>query len=361
MNSSDFQYDALCIQETWLHENIETGPLKIKGYNLITKNRTCGKHGGLAIYLKQEYEYTDVVVSCRNDTLWEYQKLEIILNSSKKQLRLINIYRPPRNLSEEQEQFLEELEVLLNEIDQDTAMTMIVDDFNINLLKIENNNFAKTFFDNMLSYSSIPIITMPTRISGNHGILIDNIFLRSNTHTLEITGGIINSNISDHLPIFIAMNKITQKSPRFIKIYKYNNKSIKLLRDALCQTDFDTLLDFDTNESVDKNCYKLLETLGHEMKKYIPITEVKFDRRKHKNSKWITTGLIKSINYRDKLYSKLKKTKVESEKYQSLKINLKTYNNILKRAIKEAKTNYYDYNFTKKKNDSKKCWTMMKC
>lgn len=95
------------------------------------------------------------------------------------------------------------------------------------------------------------------------------------------------------------------------------------------------------------------------MKKYIPITEVKFDRRKHKKSKWITTGLIKSINYRDKLYSKLKKTKVESEKYQSLKINLKTYNNILKRAIKEAKTNYYDYNFTQNKNDSKKCWTMI--
>lgn len=199
------------------------------------------------------------MVSCRYDTLWEYQKLEIILNRSKKQLRLINIYRPPRNLSEEQEQFLEDLEVLLNEIDQDTAMTMIVGDFNINLLKIEDNNFAKTFFDNMLSYSFIPIITMPTRISGNHGTLIDNIFLRSNTHTLEITGGIINSNISDHLPIFIAMDKITKKSPRFIKIYKYNNKSIKLLRDALCQTDFDTLLDFDTNESVDKHCNKFLE------------------------------------------------------------------------------------------------------
>ena len=33
----------------------------------------------------------------------------------------------------------------------------------------------------------------------------------------------------------------------------------------------------------------------------MPFTRVKFDKHKHKKEKWITTGIIKSIRYRDKL------------------------------------------------------------
>ena len=36
----------------------------------------------------------------------------------------------------------------------------------------------------------------------------------------------------------------------------------------------------------------------------MPFTRVKFDKHRHKKEKWITTGIIKSIKYRDKLYKK---------------------------------------------------------
>ena len=36
--------------------------------------------------------------------------------------------------------------------------------------------------------------------------------------------------------------------------------------------------------------------------KHMPCKLVKFKKHKHKKSKWITQGLLKSIRYRDKLY-----------------------------------------------------------
>ncbi len=40
----------------------------------------------------------------------------------------------------------------------------------------------------------------------------------------------------------------------------------------------------------------------------MPTKFVKYNKRKHKRSKWITSRIIKSIQYRDNLYKKLKTT-----------------------------------------------------
>ena len=42
------------------------------------------------------------------------------------------------------------------------------------------------------------------------------------------------------------------------------------------------------------------------MKKHYPIKTVKLNKRKHKGTKWITSGIIKSI--KNNLYRKLKDT-----------------------------------------------------
>ncbi len=67
--------------------------------------------------------------------------------------------------------------------------------------------------------------------------------------------------------------------------------------------------------------------------KHILSKKVKFKKHKHKHSKWITCGTIKSINYRDNMYKNLKMTHPDSQQFTILKANLNTYNNILKRNI----------------------------
>ena len=74
---------------------------------------------------------------------------------------------------------------------------------------------------------------------------------------------------------------------------------------------------------------------------------VKFNTYKHKTSKWITYGILKSIRFRDNLYKKLKLTNPVLREYDILYTNLQTYNKILKRSIREAKQRFLESTFNR--------------
>ena len=69
-------------------------------------------------------------------------------------------------------------------------------DFNINLLNYDDKNTANVL-DTVISYSYLPFINTPTRVTGHSKALIDNIFY--NKPMLNTTAGNKNSVISDHL------------------------------------------------------------------------------------------------------------------------------------------------------------------
>ena len=70
--------------------------------------------------------------------------------------------------------------------------------------------------------------------------------------------------------------------------------------------------------------------------KHLPHRRDEFNKHKHKNYKLITKGIVRSISYRDKLYLKLMRTPVDSERHSILKFNLKPYQSIFKRLIRDA-------------------------
>ena len=45
---------------------------------------------------------------------------------------------------------------------------------------------------------------------------------------------------------------------------------------------------------------------------------------KHKQSTWITQGIIRSLTFRDKLYLKMKLSPKDTAEYTTIKINLRT-------------------------------------
>ena len=92
-------------------------------------------------------------------------------------------------------------------------------------------------------------------------------------------------------------------------------------------------LNLNNNLMSDPNLsYEAFEDFAIRIKdKHMLMKTVRFDKHKHKMTKWVTTGIIKSIKLRDRLYKKLKSNPVNSQEYKSLKINLKTYNQILKK------------------------------
>ena len=66
---------------------------------------------------------------------------------------------------------------------------------------------------------------------------------------------------------------------------------------------------------------------------HIQFKLVKYDKYKHKKSKWITPGILKSIKYRDKLCKSQRQAYSTSESSEIIKRNLSTYIRIYKKKL----------------------------
>lgn len=62
----------------------------------------------------------------------------------------------------------------------------------------------------------------------------------------------------------------------------------------------------------------------------MPYKQVKFNKHKHRKTKWITDGFVRSIQFRDRLHYRLRNRDVSDSLNNTLENDLKTYNKILK-------------------------------
>ena len=86
---------------------------------------------------------------------------------------------------------------------------------------------------------------------------------------------------------------------------------------------------------------------------------VKFNKKKHKKTPWITAGILKSINHRNKLYKNLKQTQIDAINYVAKKANFNQYRNRLNKTIALAKRMYYKHIFDQFKYDMIKTWAIL--
>ena len=85
---------------------------------------------------------------------------------------------------------------LLEKLSHENKQILITGEFNINLFNYDEKNTVN-FLDTMFSYSYLPFINTPTRVTDHSKTLIDDIFY--NKPMLNITAGNISSIILDHL------------------------------------------------------------------------------------------------------------------------------------------------------------------
>jgi hypothetical protein len=118
------------------------------------------------------------------------------------------------------------------------------------------------------------------------------------------------------------------------------------------------------NPTADPNCnYDIIyKEITHAKTIHMPNKLVKINRYKHKKSTWITHGLLTSIRYRDKMYKQLKLTNPSSYNYETIKINLKTYNTILKKNFRAANNIHFESRLSHVKNGIRNTWkTINEC
>ena len=211
----------------------------------------------------------------------------------------------------------------------------------------------------MLAYSFYPKITFPTRLNHSSGAtLIDNIYCRLSSRSVKTTSGIITDPLSDHFPYFMCLDMVTMNPAKSLKkIKKYVNHQ-SAMANMSEMTARDITNDFNKELTSDPNHnHDILHNHIKELKdKPLPIRYEKFHKHRHKKNKWITYGILRSIRFRDDLYLKYKRCSENSTEYYTLKSNLRVFNSILKRTIRNAKIHYYNEVFEENKKNIKATW-----
>ena len=95
--------------------------------------------------------------------------------------------------------------------------------------------------------------------------------------------------------------------------------------------------------------------------KHLPIKNVKYCKNTHQLNKWMTNGILKSINTIYIYCIKMVQVSVTNhDVYDTLKTNFNTYKYILRQNIREEKKLYYNNTFLLYKNNIEKTWSTNK-
>ena len=302
------------LTETWLTDTPHT-MYHLPGHDLIFNNRVNRRGGGVALYVPVRFNYT-TDVNVMNQTM-ETVFIEIALHN-KKNIIIGTIYRPP---SADPNNFLHEMQQFLSNPLFQNKHCFLMGDFNIDLLKYTDDNLSHDFFDTLSSFSFLPLITRPTRLSQRSYTLIDNIF--SNVD-LETKSGVVISDISDHCPIFATVISFfaNQKlQPSFIMIRKITAEKIARLKNKLNTfTWAEVLTENDVNRSYDKFA-KILTTALNEC---IPFQQSKPNNKQQIRKPWVSKLLLKSIKKKNNLYFKYRSSPTDNNRNKYVK-----YKNLL--------------------------------
>ena len=368
--------DILCIQESWLGEHLHYSQYNIDGYDMYYQSSVCSSHTGLIIYVRSEYQVKQL--NLRNSSvLWESLFIEVTLADGKK-IIIGDIYRAPREEVNIITTFIVELSHILTLLNRMTLLVYLCGDYNINLLKMHEKNSYEIFFETMLVHSYLPNITLPTGLTDTSNTLIDNVF--ANSAKFEAVSGILINNISDHQAIFtiitiprerviihtnISSNNQTTYTQKKLSsetklkaIFTPPNRKLDI--DMFCEDVRINLVANTDNTFDESDNYKgLVKSIGDTQKNQIDSKRFKYNKYRHKKCKWITFGLLKSIEFRDNLYRELKKTPIDRDDYRNKKINLRIYNWIINRSKTYLKKRYYAEKFHQLKNNIKLTWRLI--
>ena len=285
--------------------------------------------GGVALFIKDHLEYTLRNDLSINNGQIESKFVEIdreILGKNRNVIAGV-IYRPPDT---DMKLFNEHVVTILSSIKSENKLPYLMGDWNINLLNIEQHAPSQDFFDIMMSYSLLPTITKPTRVTHRTATLIDNIFCGSLLDSEKIFNGILYTDISDHFPIFHIDYSTEQKNePLFIQRRIHSDRNISKFRDALEIQDWSTVLEASDPQISYSNFHNIYSKLYETA---FPLKNIKIGYKTRKP--WLTDELKNGIKYKNKLYFRQKKA--NNPEITSL---YKTYKNRLNFKLIEAEKN----------------------
>ena len=354
----------ICLNECWLNDQSAVSILHLPNYNMFYQTGKCPGHShcGLITYVHEMFRSEEVIID-QTATGWEHLTVQIShCKPNSKKYVVSNIYRPPEKFVVELDLFIGEFSDFLNSLRNYNRSTFVCGDFNINLLEITSNHHVSEYFESICSMGYFPRITLPTRIQPPAFSLIDNILANSLDETENAISGLLINDLSDHKIIFTfhQNNSYIDKVNKFINIEKRDDSSMNKFVDELTSLNICDKLDKQLTSDPNNNYEILSGLLKYAREKHLPKKTVKYQKKRLKKSKWISNGILKSINTKDRLYKVLVQTDpANTILYERRKEEFKQYRAELRKSIRKAKRDYYTSIFNRHENDIRKIWGLL--
>ena len=372
-NIDHFQkFDVICLNEINCDPNtLANGinDISLVGFHApFTKkpNRVTNRGGGLAIYVNLrvcEEEYLELIDIVPDDSVnnfsMECMFLQIKLkltNNGQKSYVIGNFYRSP---STNPTSSLDQLENILTKLDRHkNKHIVLVGDFNIDLLKHEQDNTSQTLINSTIGHGFCQVISRPTRITDHSATLIDHIY--SNQIHNICKSGIITHDISDHLATYVNIalydrlnsQHMTDKSNAAREKFRLNDENLDKFANLLKTEDWDDVL----NEPDTQLKYDLFNTkyLTHYNTAFVSDTPAHRKKQRAVPKPWILPWLEEACYRKNKLYAEFIKSPSASNKTKYVKMN-----KFVKKHINLAKRKYYKSYFNLHCSNSRKQWQMI--
>ena len=368
LNMLNYKFDIIALTETKIIKNCKPKfNINLEGYKTYFMPTEADK-GGTLIYI------SETIKSKRRldleALLYKSEKLEStfieIINPNHKNMLIGCIYRhPSMDLAEFNSDFLKPF---LHKFEKEKKRKYILGEFNVDLLKVDNNENSASYFDTLTSHLFIPHIIHPTRITSTTKTIIDNIFSNATNYQEGISGN-LTTRLSDHLAQFLIIpdecNHRSTNKPHYIYDFK-NFKS----EDFLNELKGITIPDFKSNKFKDPNhAYAILQAKiqpvvnKHLKKRKMTQKEIKNDYKP-----WISENTIKLIRKRDKIHKhyikkKMKITNPTEESNKELNDTYTKYKKIrnqITTITRNEKKEYYQTFFTENSDNLRKTWRGVK-
>ena len=231
-------------------------------------------------------------ISVTNYNSFESMFINLCISQAKS-VNIGVIYRPPHLSTSE---FITDFNEMVGSCDYCSKTCYILGDLNINLMNVENDNQCADFMNVLYSYSLLPTIDIPTRISSTSATLIDNVITNDSN---PMNSAVITFDISDHLPICLVTSTTIDNNSCRSYTYKrcMSDGNIERLRSHLRQIDWSCLSGTDVNYAYDTFVKLFSEAFDH----FCPLKKISLSKKKS-FTPWISNSILKSIRKKNKLY-----------------------------------------------------------
>ena len=181
--------------------------------------------------------------------------------------------------------------------------------------------------------------------------LIDNIF--ANTFNYNALSGNLVTKTSDHFPQFLIIEnlKVNYAALNYYK-HDYSHFSEEAFVDEVSHLDFSPI--YNSNLNTNSKFDLFYDQIDSVYKVLVPYKRLSKKEVKIASKAWISKEIFAKMKYRDKLYSKLFKSKQPNPNLHYL---YKKFRNRVVKDLKDSKTSYFNQYFSLNQHNMQKLWS----